>query len=161
MTPADRVTIPRPARPFQGRPAGLVTRIGAAIVDGAVIGVVVAVLYAGAVGVRFVISPSSFSMSDNPSWAIVPLVIAVTVAYFTESWSSNGRTYGDALLGLRVVRIDGQRITVPRALLRAALCTAFPVGLLWVAVSRSNRSVHDLLLRTKVIYDWSPHGPGF
>jgi hypothetical protein len=30
----------------------------------------------------------------------------------------------------------------------------FPIGLLWVAVSRENRSAQDLALRTSVIYDW-------
>jgi hypothetical protein len=36
---------------------------------------------------------------------------------------------------------------------RAVLCTLVPVGLLWVLVSRDNRSVQDLLLRTSVLYD--------
>jgi hypothetical protein len=30
----------------------------------------------------------------------------------------------------------------------------FPIGLLWTAVSRENRSLADLLLRTSVVYDW-------
>lgn len=30
----------------------------------------------------------------------------------------------------------------------------FTIGLLWVAVSRENRSAQDLALRTSVIYDW-------
>jgi hypothetical protein len=32
------------------------------------------------------------------------------------------------------------------------LCTLFPIGLLWVLVSRENRSVQDLMLRTSVVY---------
>jgi hypothetical protein len=32
---------------------------------------------------------------------------------------------------------------------------AFPVGLFWIVVSRDNRSVQDLLLRSAVVYDWS------
>jgi uncharacterized RDD family membrane protein YckC len=160
MTPADRVTIPHPARAFQGRPAGLVTRVAAALVDAALIAVAVAALYSGAIGIRFAISPTSFTLSGNPSWALIPLSIVVTIAYLTESWGSSGRTYGNALMGIRVVSRSGQRIKVPRALLRAALCTMFPIGLLWVAVSRSNRSLQDLLIGTKVIYDWLPHRPG-
>jgi len=30
----------------------------------------------------------------------------------------------------------------------------FPIGVLWVAVSRTNKSVQDILVRTSVIYDW-------
>jgi uncharacterized RDD family membrane protein YckC len=43
-------------------------------------------------------------------------------------------------------------------LARALLCVVFPVGLLWVVVSRRNRAVHDIALSTAVIYDWKPTG---
>jgi hypothetical protein len=42
------------------------------------------------------------------------------------------------------------------ALLRAAFCVFFPIGLLWCAGSRANRSVQDVVLRSSVVYDWSP-----
>jgi hypothetical protein len=42
--------------------------------------------------------------------------------------------------------------------LRAAFCVAFAVGVFWVLVSSSNRSVQDVVLRTSVIYDWGHHG---
>ena len=32
------------------------------------------------------------------------------------------------------------------------------IGLLWVALSRENRSVQDLVLRTSVVYDWQAKG---
>ena len=41
------------------------------------------------------------------------------------------------------------------ALLRAAFCVAFPIGLFWCVVSRKNRSVQDVVLRTSVIHDWA------
>lgn len=56
-----------------------------------------------------------------------------------------------------MVNYRGERMTLPGALLRALLCTTVPIGLLWVAFSRENRSLQDLLLRTSVIYDWEPH----
>jgi uncharacterized RDD family membrane protein YckC len=37
--------------------------------------------------------------------------------------------------------------------LRAVLCTIVPIGLFWVGLSRDNRSVQDLLLRTSVVHD--------
>jgi hypothetical protein len=40
------------------------------------------------------------------------------------------------------------------ALVRAAFCVIFPIGLLWVLFSGQNRSLQDLVLRTSVIYDW-------
>ena len=81
-----------------------------------------------------------------------------------NTWSISGRTYGDVVMGLRVVNFRGHRLHVVGALVRAVACAAFPIGLLWVAVSRENRSVQDMVLRTSVIYDWQPrvdaHGHG-
>jgi uncharacterized RDD family membrane protein YckC len=63
-------------------------------------------------------------------------------------------------MGLRVVSYRGGRMTLPGALLRAVFCAAVPIGLLWVAVSRENRSLQDVVLRTSVVYDWQPRGGG-
>lgn len=38
--------------------------------------------------------------------------------------------------------------------MRALACALFPIGVLWVAVSRENWSLQDVVLRTSVIYDW-------
>jgi len=45
-----------------------------------------------------------------------------------------------------------------RAFFRAVVCAVFPLGLLWCAVDRKRRAIHDLLLRTRVVYDWIPRG---
>ena len=58
-------------------------------------------------------------------------------------------------MGLRVAGSAGRRLHLAHALLRAAFCIAFPVSLLWVAVSARSLAVHDLVLRTSVTYDWT------
>ena len=63
-----------------------------------------------------------------------------------------GGTYGDRLLGLRVSHDRGGRLGPVRSTARAVLCTIFPIGLLWVLVSKENRSVRDVLLRSSVAY---------
>jgi hypothetical protein len=40
-----------------------------------------------------------------------------------------------------------------RAVLRAALCVVFPLGLLWCALSRHRRSLQDLVVGSAVVYD--------
>ena len=72
---------------------------------------------------------------------------------FTVAWSSTGRSYGDRILGLRVIDRRGERLGFAGALVRAVLCVAFPPLLFWAIVNR--RSVQDLVLRTAVIYDWA------
>ena len=52
----------------------------------------------------------------------------------------------------------GRKLRVVGAFVRAVFCTAFPIGLLWCAVSPANRSVQDVVLRTSVVYDWTPSG---
>ena len=71
----------------------------------------------------------------------------------------DGRTYGCHVLGLRVVSYRGSRMRPLGALLRAVFCVFFPIGLLWCAASRANRSVQDVVLRTSVVYDWEPGSP--
>ena len=66
----------------------------------------------------------------------------------------SGRTYGNHVMGLRVVNREGRRLHPLGAFVRAALYVIFPIGLLWVMVSGQNRSLQDLIVRTSVIYDW-------
>ena len=76
------------------------------------------------------------------------------ILYLTVSWMGNGRTYGNHIMGLRVVNREGRGLKPLRAFVRAILYVIFPIGLLWVMVSGQNRSLQDLVLRTSVIYDW-------
>jgi uncharacterized RDD family membrane protein YckC len=74
--------------------------------------------------------------------------------YLAVSWMGSGRTYGNHVMGLRVVNNKGRRLHPLGALVRAVCCVILPIGLLWVLVSGQNRSLQDLVLRTSVIYDW-------
>jgi uncharacterized RDD family membrane protein YckC len=146
--------VPAVARGYQGHRAGVVTRILGCVVDGLVIFGLLALLWLGAFGVSFLFN-STRAKSPNPGLLLnITTGSIVAAVYFASAWWTTGRTYGAHLLGLRVVDHHGGRPTVPIAALRALFCVVFPIGLLWAAVSRQNRSVQDLVLRTSVIYDW-------
>lgn len=146
----------RPA--IQGRRAGLVTRAFANVLDVLVVVLVLAGGYAVVAAGAFLIAPVSFRL-PSPGFALMLLLGgAVTAVYFALSWAVTGRTYGDEVLGLRVVNFRGERMLWPGAVLRALFCVVFPIGLLWVLVSPRNRSVQDVVLRTSVIYDWPANG---
>jgi uncharacterized RDD family membrane protein YckC len=151
---APAARIPKVARPFQGRRAGLATRVLAGAIDG----LVLLALYAGGYAVWaaaiFLWSPSAFRFPTPSRPVVVVAGYLVCIAYLTLSWRISGRTYGDEVLGLRVVGRGGRPFGLATALARATFCAVFPLGLLWTAVSRENRSVADLLLRTSVVYDW-------
>ena len=54
---------------------------------------------------------------------------------------------------MRVVGRRAEQLRLPVATLRAAACVLFPIGLLWVAVDRRRRSVQDIALGSRVLYD--------
>ena len=138
-----------------GRRAGLVSRALANSLD---VGVVVAILLAGygAVCVAlFLVNPRAFQF-PRPSFGTALILGSIVQSlYFLVSWLAGGQTYGDRVLGLRVLGPSGRPLGFWLAALRAACCVLVPIGLLWVAVSPRNRSAQDVLLRTSVVYDWS------
>jgi uncharacterized RDD family membrane protein YckC len=151
-----RSVIPAPARTYQGARAGVVTRTFANAIDlGVVIGILVGI-YAVIAAAAFLLRPREFHWPDSLAWGFPVVGVAVLVPYLTLSWATTGRTYGDSLLGLRVVNYRGERVRIVGAAVRAVACAVFPIGLFWVAISPHNRSLQDVVLRTSVIYDWTP-----
>jgi Zn-dependent protease with chaperone function/uncharacterized RDD family membrane protein YckC len=144
--------------PIRGRRAGLVTRVLANVLDVVVVLLLLAGGYAAVAAGRFLINPPAFRF-PAPGFGLVLIAgLALQAVYFTASWRVTGRTYGDAVLGLRVVNFRGERMHWAGAAVRALFCVVFPIGLLWVLLSPRNRSVQDAVLRTSVIYDWPSAG---
>jgi uncharacterized RDD family membrane protein YckC len=151
--------IPREARPFQGQRAGLVTRVLANTVDALLVGLITLGIWGGVAVARFFFHPRSFTMPQLSLLWQTTCVLTLLVGYLAIGWAVSGRTYGCHLMGLRVVNFRGGRLRPVTSLLRAVFCVFFPIGLLWCAASRQNRSLQDTVLRSSVIYDWSPRAP--
>jgi uncharacterized RDD family membrane protein YckC len=141
---------------IQGRRAGFVTRALANAADVLVVALLLFGGYLAVAGLVFVIDPTAFRFPTPPAGLLLLLGLAVQAVYFAITWVVVGGTYGDRLLGLRVVGERRVRLGWGRAAVRAVFCTLVPIGLLWVLVSQENRSVQDLVLRTSVVYDWRP-----
>lgn len=78
--------------------------------------------------------------------------------YYAYSWGSSGRTFGMALLGLRVVHRSGTGLSPSRAIIRTV---AFPLsflllglGFAGIVLQAERRALHDLLAGSAVVYDW-------
>ncbi len=156
MTGRATSAVPQEAEAFQGRPAGLVTRTLAAVIDVAVVAAFMVVAYLGVAAAVFAWNPRTFRFPAPSGLLTIAVAGAVATTYLGISWWIGGRTYGSAVLGLRVVTSDGGRLRLIPALARGAACAFFPVGLVWCAVDPGGRGVHDVLLRSRVIYDWRP-----
>jgi uncharacterized RDD family membrane protein YckC len=148
--------IPHEARPFQGQPAGLVTRLVAAVLDSLVVGIVLAAGYLGWCGLLFLIQGRGFTFPSPGLFFGLTAGFAVAFCYLTVFWALTGRTYGDLVMGLRVQRRNGKPLRLPGAALRALFVVGFAIGILWVPLSRGNKSLQDAVLGTRVVYDWKP-----
>ena len=151
---AAGLAVPKEARAYQGLRAGVVTRTIANGIDAAVALAVVLGCWLGYLAVLFLLNPVGFSWPSPRFLAFVLASGAVLVVYFTVSWATSGRTVGDKIMGLRVVNYRGERVRWVGAFLRAVFCTVLPIGLFWILVSPSNRTVQDTVMRTSCIYDW-------
>ena len=146
--------VPYEARPYQGRRAGLITRSLAAAIDLGLVVIALGVAYLGICAFLFLLNPRDFT-PPTPSLSLVTAIgYAVFILYLAVTWTGTGRTYGNHVMGLRVVDRDGGRLHPLVAFVRAVLYAILPVGLLWVLVSGQNRSLQDLVVRTSVLYDW-------
>jgi uncharacterized RDD family membrane protein YckC len=147
--------VPLEARSFQGQRAGVVTRTAANAVDFTLAVVVLAGAYAAWCAVKFLINPTQFKFPAPSFLVLLACFEAVMFVYFTTAWATTGRTFGDHQLGLRVVNAHGEQLRWPGAAVRAVFCLVLPIGLYWAALSPTNRSVQDAVLRTSVVYDWA------
>ena len=151
--------IPREARGFQGESAGLVTRFVANTIDAVVVGVALAGIYLGWSAVIFMLDPRAFEFPAVTFLASLTTALFMATFYLWIAWWLVGRSYGGHVMGLRVSGRRGRKLGPLRALARAGFCVFFPIGLFWCVISPKRRSVQDVVLFTKVVYDWSPR-PG-
>ena len=159
MTQHHASSISDEAEALQGRTAGLVSRAIAAVIDATVVSAVLLGIYVSIAGAVFVWNPRSFHF---PDWSgIVTLTTAwfVATAYLTVGWWTAGRTCGCTVMGLRVVGHRDRDLRFAQAVVRAVVCTLFPLGLVWCALDVRSRAVHDLVVRSRVVYDWRHREP--
>jgi len=146
-------TIPLDARSYQGHRAGFVTRTVAAVIDITSVIVIVVLFNLGVAFVRMLIEHVQGTTIPKLGWSVA-IGTALMWLLWTYAWGTTGRSFGMAVMGLRIINYSGNRVRVPVAALRSIFCIVFPFGLLWVIISPANRSVQDVVLRTSVVYDW-------
>lgn len=147
-------TLPVAARAMQGERAGFVTRTIAAVIDVVITGAIVLGIWVAGWLFLLVFSPSGGESLPPPGYFLLSGYV-VLWAYWTWCWATSGRSPGQSLMGVRVLDRHDQRPSWGLAAVRSAFCIVFQIGIVWVLVSRRNRSVQDVVLGTSVIHDWS------
>lgn len=127
------------------------------MVDLAVVGAIMGSVYVGSIFVQLLFDPQSFTLAAPAVFLSITAFVSMSIAYLTLCWATTGRTVGAIVMGVRLVTPRHGLLRWPVAALRAFLCVIFGFGLLWVAVDKRRRSLQDILLRTRVVYDWEPN----
>lgn len=157
---------------LQGYYAGFSSRAFAIIVDYAII-VTITVVVAGGMAlffnmasvVRFIdwldrLLPGIglfFQWLTSPAF-VFSFLIAFQYLYFVFFFATTGQTVGKALMGLRVVTIDGKRLGVKRSFIRTVCYTLslapLGFGFLWALGQDQRQAWQDRIARTYVLYVW-------
>jgi uncharacterized RDD family membrane protein YckC len=125
------------------------------VIDIAIILVMVAIVSSLA-QLGALLLPKRLSVSPELPEAIGTFVTLMPFVYFFLTTTVIGRTAGKELMGLRVVRTDGSRLSVFRSLFRvfAYLVSLIPLGagFLWILVDRDRRGWHDHMVGSRVVH---------
>lgn len=152
------MTVPPVARPgLQGHYAGIASRFVAYVADtGATTGVFLLAFGAASFAVG-VLAGHPVTWSRSGTAAVVAFGIWQFI-YYAYCWGSGGKTVGMAVLGLRVVRLDGHPAGPRRAVVRTV---SFPLsfllcglGFAGILLGSKRRALHDAIAGTAVVYAW-------
>jgi uncharacterized RDD family membrane protein YckC len=153
------VDIPDPATdprttvtdPVSHEYAGIVSRTVAYLVDV----LIVTACVSGTAAVLGLISVGLMAEPRDLVRAVLPFLVLLTPAflalYSLLFWGLAGRTPGMALLGVRVVRMNGRPVGWLSSVVRAFLLAYVPVGAVWSVVDRRRQGLHDKVARTTVV----------
>jgi uncharacterized RDD family membrane protein YckC len=161
------------SRTMLGQYAGLVTRGAALVLDIIIVSLAIIIInWVISLPITYFLNVDLSSCGDeqadfqnlafilcksvNILWFLV--TVLTPPIYFAVLMSIAGQTVGKYLMGVRVVRMDGQRMTIPLSFVRwlgyfiSAILLGF--GFWIVLVDRERRALHDRLVGTCVIYSW-------
>lgn len=141
----------------QGHYAGAVTRLAAFAVDQSVATGAFAVTTAVISWALTLVTAGELEWQPD-TWFTGLIFLGWLFIYYAYPWAVSGKTFGMALLGIRVVRKDGAATTPRNAVLRTlALPLSFltlGLGFVPIVTGRHRRALHDAIAGTAVVYSW-------
>jgi uncharacterized RDD family membrane protein YckC len=155
VTPAKA----RPPEPsLTGHYAGVVTRLTSYAIDAFLVSALFSVVTAGLVWLFDLITGSDYDASDIGGVVGGLIFLVWLFLYFWLPMAVWGRTIGMAIMGLELVRRDGDRVGPGRVAIRVV---TFPLsflllglGFVGILVGREHRALHDVFAGTTIVYAW-------
>jgi uncharacterized RDD family membrane protein YckC len=169
--PPDRAAVPEVKVNLIGHYAGFISRTVAKVVDLIVIALTTAFLTwliattANLLQLSRMLHYLFTTIGAEEAYNLIFGPVGIGVAstlyfalYHMFFWTFGGQTPGMALMGLRVVTINGHKLSQWKALVRILgfILSALPLylGFLWVLIDDERQAWHDKLVGTYVIYSW-------
>ena len=163
------------AQSLQGHYAGFVSRLVAVAIDLAIIAAITVVVTWASISILDYVS---IDLRDCPPldsgvgkgaivcfvirWAGIIIGAMFPVAYGLFFWTATGQTPGKAVMGVRIVRLDGRPMTLWTSIVRlvgySISLTTMGLGFLLVLSDNRRQALHDKFAHTCVIYSWEAHG---
>ena len=151
-------SVPAVARPsLLGRYAGFASRFTGFVVDAATSTGLFALALAAISFAASVLTGNAINWNRSD----LPLALAYVgwlFIYYAYSWAASGKTFGMALLGVRVLRSDGADAGARRAVVRTLALPLsflfFGLGFLGILLGDRRRALHDVIAGTVVVYSW-------
>ena len=154
---------------LQGQYAGFVSRLIAWVIDrGIIIGILGIVgwliTYLGQiVGLDITQCTVTTGWEGYLCLAVAAGLVLFTLSfaplYFLFFWTLAGMTPGKAMLGVRIVRLDGKpmdfRTSFRRYIGYVVSFLGFGAGFFWILIDNRRQGWHDKIAGTCVVYSWS------
>lgn len=155
---------------LQGQYAGIVTRGIALMIDLAIITTSILLFAWGYnTALDFLRIPTTCTTADEMGFLYFGICLGATAiqwtveillapVYYIFFWTLGGQTPGKALMGVRIVRLDGQTMTIGRSVRRLigyGVCIAsLGLGFAWAVIDDRRQGWDDKLAGTVVLYSW-------
>ena len=112
------------------------------------------------------LAQSNAGVNISSNYSFIPIIVSIIsllfiIGYHVFFWHTVGQTPGKAIMGIRIVPLQGGRLSLWRAFLRYFGYTlsgiSLGLGFLWILIDDRRMGWHDKLARTCVIYTWDAH----
>ena len=137
-----------------GNPGGFWARLTAYIIDDLLLAIVGLLLTTMFTGMELEEALKQL-IGESEGWTATAITVGLGAAYYTFAIGQWGQTVGKAVLGLKVTRADGSRLSYWRSFARywAYLVSLVPLGLGFISIGLSphKRGWHDFICGTRVV----------
>jgi uncharacterized RDD family membrane protein YckC len=158
-------TPPKNQETLLGQYAGFVTRMLGFILDRLILGAIIALITMLAGFLLNLFDINQFLGTEELARLIMIIlalvvILLIILSYHIGFWLLAGQTPGQRLMGVRIVRTNGDRVTFWPALGRFLgyfVSSILFLGFLWVLVDDRRQGFHDKIAGTVALYAW-PEG---